>query len=81
VKVGVGVYGKCAGEEHVEVGVDGVVFECDEGMRPWNGFGSEWDGVGGWNEAGIEGNEGNGALGGLGDGVVELEATGPLDLE
>jgi hypothetical protein len=26
---GVGVYGECAGGEHVEVRVDGVVVECD----------------------------------------------------
>jgi hypothetical protein len=34
---GVGVDGEFAGGEHVEVGVDRVVVECDEGVRPWEG--------------------------------------------
>jgi hypothetical protein len=35
VEGGVGVNGECAGGMHVEVGVYGVMFEGDEGVRPW----------------------------------------------
>jgi hypothetical protein len=35
VEGGVGVYGDCAGDDHVKVWIDGVVVDCDEGMRPW----------------------------------------------
>jgi hypothetical protein len=34
------VYCEFAGGEHVEVGVDRVVVECDEGVRPWGEPGS-----------------------------------------
>jgi hypothetical protein len=41
----VGVYGERAGGEHVKVWINGVVVECDEGMRPWVGHGSGKMGV------------------------------------
>jgi hypothetical protein len=65
VKGGVRVDGECAGGKHVEVKVDRVMVEGDEGVRPWVGTGVEYDGVCGWDEAGIEGIEGIWAGGGL----------------
>jgi hypothetical protein len=56
------------------------VVEGDEGVRPWGRSGVGEDGRCGRDEAGIEGIEGGGAGGGFTDGVVELEAWGPLDL-
>jgi hypothetical protein len=35
VEGGVCVDGEFAGGEHVKVWIDGVVVECNEGMRPW----------------------------------------------
>jgi hypothetical protein len=32
-----GVYGECVEGEHVKVWIDGVMVECDEGVRPWGG--------------------------------------------
>jgi hypothetical protein len=60
--------GEFTGREHVVVGVDGVVVECDKGVRPWSGL---WqDGCRGGDKAGVKCGEGGGAGGGLTDGVM-----------
>jgi hypothetical protein len=40
--VGVGVDGEFACGEHGELGMDRVVIECDEGVRPWGGSRFKW---------------------------------------
>jgi hypothetical protein len=64
------VNGEFTGREHVEVGVDGVVVECDKRVRPWRRTGFRQDGCRGGDKAGVECGEGGGAGGGLTDGVL-----------
>jgi hypothetical protein len=71
--------GDFAGGEHVNVLVDGVMFEGYEVVRPWCGVRVGYYGGCGWNEAGIEGGKGSGAIGGRTDSVVELKAGSPPD--
>jgi hypothetical protein len=63
MEIGMGMHGEFAGGAHVEVWVDGVVVEGDEGVRPCVGPGFGKDGGCSWDKTGIEGIEGNGARG------------------
>jgi hypothetical protein len=61
-----------AGGEHMEVGINGVMVECDEGGNHEGGPGCGRMGK----VANVEGNECDGFGGGRTDGFMKLEAGG-----